>query len=1454
MEQELEIRQPPNPVETASCVSRLLFSWVTPLFRKGYRRTLQVEDLYACPKVERSERKTDRLQAEWDKEIRKLKQGKQPNLLNAIFRAFGFTYVMVALLILVEECFKNVMQPVMLGWVVRYFAAPESIGKTEFYLSAAGVSILGGMHIFTHHPYFFNMQRIGMRIRIACCSLVYRKALRLSQAALSKTAVGQMVNLLSNDVNRFDQSVLFVPYLVAGPLQTAIVTWVLWQHLGISCLAGISFVLLYIPFQGCLGRAFSKLRAKTAALTDERIRLVNEFVAGMRVIKMYSWETPFANLVDNMRRREVRKIQQTSVLRAVNMGMFFMSSKLVLFLCFITFALLGNTLTSECVFVSMSLFNSLRLAMTLYFPFGVGQGAETLISVRRLQKFLLLEEQEQTGAPGGSKLRPKIQNCRVELQSVTASWTKDSPEPTLQNITATVKPGELLVVVGPVGCGKTSLLMAILGELRLTSGNAKALGRIAYASQEPWMFTGSLRNNVVFDSSYDGDRYKRVIHAAAMERDLTLLPYGDRTLVGDKGVSLSGGQKARVNLARALYYDADIYLLDDPLSAVDTAVAKHLFEVCIRGYLKNKIVILCTHQLQFLKSANHILVLKEGKMLGLGSYRQLQNAGIDFVSLLEEKAAIPVGASAEAILESRRGSYCVDPFDGSPLAEDAYPVPVGAETLDAPSPGAFYESNLSLAGSYDDGRSELAQSLVDLKGGDAALKTPVEAEESRSTGSVKGHVYWSYMRAGAGPFLMPLLFVSSILAQAIFNGSDFWLTYWTSQSEGAARANASAMADAAYAASLFNATDAPEFLNSTSSVAMTTATTAASNMSDQIAQDWSLLSTWSDWWSSLDTVTYNVVVYAIIIGGLILTSMARTVAFFVMCMRASVNLHNRMFRCIIRAPIYFFDTNPIGRIQNRFAKDLGTIDDLLPPTGLDITFIFLNLLGVLVVVAVISPWIIIPTLILFVLFFYLRRFYMRTARDVKRLEGVTRSPVFSHLSTSLYGLTTIRAFNAQRTFERMFDLKQDHHTSAWYMFLSTARWFGITLDSICFAYITVVTMSLALSSDGSVSGGGVGLAIANALMLTGMFQWGVRQSAEIESQMTSVERVLEYSSVEPEASLESSPEKKPPKSWPENGAITLDGMSLSYAKGEPPVLKDLHCHIKPMEKVGVVGRTGAGKSSIIAALFRMTEPDGPILIDGIDIRYIGLHDLRRKISIIPQDPVLFTGPIRRNLDPFSEHNDEDLWKALEEVRLKSVIEDLPGGLSALVSEGGGNFSVGQRQLMCLARAVLRQNRILVMDEATANVDPRTDALIQTTIRENFKDCTVITIAHRLHTIMDSDRVIVLDAGRILEFDEPYELMKSESSNFTAMVQHTGPSMARQLWKLACQAHSHRFNRTPADREAGDAKIEHEADEEEQLPPWFVLSRPDVVTSGRATEVIEEEDGNTTEDGQYYTSL
>ncbi|CAN7997610.1 unnamed protein product [Ixodes hexagonus] len=1146
MEQELEIKQPANPVETASCVSRLFFSWVTPLFSKGYRRTLQVEDLYACPKWERSERKADRLQTEWEREVRKLKTGKTPSLFLALVRAFGFTYCTVALLILVEasgrqsrfrECFKNVMQPVMLGWVVRYFSSPDSMSRTEFYLAASGVSVLGGMHIFTHHPYFFNMQRMGMRMRVACCSLVYRKALRLSQAALSKTAVGQMVNLLSNDVNRFDQSVLFVPYLVAGPLQTAVITWVLWQHLGVSCLAGISFVLLYIPFQGCLGRAFSKLRAKTAVLTDERIRQVNEFVAGMRVIKMYSWETPFANLVDAMRRREVHRIRQTSVLRAVNMGLFFMSSKLVLFLCFVSFALLGNTLTSECVFVSMALFNSLRLAMTLYFPFGVGQGAETLVSIRRLQKFLLLEEQDESSLLNGPKLRPKLHNCAVVLDKATASWNKDVPEPTLQNVCATVKPGELLVVVGPVGCGKTSLLMTILGELRLLSGDVKALGRVAYASQEPWMFTGSVRNNVVFDSAYDADRYRRVIYAAAMERDISLLPYGDRTLVGDKGVSLSGGQKARVNLARALYYDADIYLLDDPLSAVDTAVSKHLFEACIRGYLKDKIVILCTHQLQFLKSASQVLVLREGKALGLGRLDQLQAAGIDLESLLQEAP------------DATRKASLIEAPEGPPDSPEYGGAPPGSEVLDAGSPGAFYESNMSLAGSYDQVNAEPKVN---------AGEQPTEVEESRSTGSVQGRVYWGYMRAGAGPVLMPLLLVSSVLAQAIFNGSDFWLTYCMSESGANSTANQMVLVEE-------GDPDGP----------------------------WAW---WTSWRDSLDPVTYSVSVYALIIGALVVTSMARTVAFFAMCMRASVTLHNRMFRSVIRAPIYFFDTNPIGypREFTCNANRLATITSLLKKHS---SLSFQTALGGNDNCRVSSTnctttsdgrgktlpcrrwsfrsnWndyftrektVARPLLRKQKLtkmrvnrlssseipcgsFIYSAgkesRVYSHAGRSFCRVQGSkrrtpfntgvfgvcqldlslcadlpepagrasgggghqpldhhpdahpvrgdlkatqtvslwagarectmkwapgapSRSPVFSHLSTSLYGLTTIRAFQAQRTFERMFDVKQDHHTSAWYMFLCTARWFGITLDSICFAYITVVTMSLALSGDGT---------------------------------------------------------------------------------------------------------------------------------------------------------------------------------------------------------------------------------------------------------------------------------------------------------------------------------------------------------------------------------------------------
>jgi len=515
---------------------------------------------------------------------------------------------------------------------------------------------------------------------------------------------------------------------------------------------------------------------------------------------------------------------------------------------------------------------------------------------------------------------------------------------------------------------------------------------------------------------------------------------------------------------------------------------------------------------------------------------------------------------------------------------------------------------------------------------------------------------------------------------------------------------------------------------------------------------------------------------------LLLFTLLRTQLFFKLTIVASRKLHLRMFSALLRAPSYFFDTNSIGRILNRFSKDMGFVDDMMPFTYCDFLQTLFVVVGILALVAGNNPITFVVVVPVVMIFWILRTYYMKTSREVKRIEGISRSPLFGHFSTTLLGLDTIRAFGVEEVFTDQMNSYQDAHTRAWFTFISTSAWLSYRLDILCVIFISFVALvSPALKS--SLSAGVVGLTLSYAIKISGVFQQCVKQSAEVENLMTSVERILEYCSLEPEAPRET--DTKPPADWPSKGEIEFDNMSFKYHKSLPRVLHSISCCIKPHEKIGVVGRTGAGKSSLLSTLFRLAEPTGAINIDGVNIQQIGLKDLRSKLSIIPQEPVLFSGTMRRNIDPFSEHSDLELWRVLEQVQLKSAVESMKG-MDTEFAEAGSNFSVGQRQLVCLARAILKHNKILVIDEATANVDPRTDTLIQATIREKFKKCTVLTIAHRLHTIMDSDRVMVLDAGRLKEFDAPYTLLKNPRSTFAQLVAQTGPLESKRLFEIARQ--------------------------------------------------------------------
>nr|CAD7462471.1 unnamed protein product [Timema tahoe] len=1210
------------------------------------------------------------------------KKSKKASLLHVIIKMFFWQFMMYGILTFIVSCVFRVIQPLLLAKVIQYFDVNSTITKTEAYLYAGSLvaSTFISSMLYSHTN--FGVISISTRIRVACCSLMYRKILRLSKTATGHTTTGQVVNLLSNDVSRFDKVLIFLHYVWIMPFQTVLLTYFIWQFVGISALVGVGALFLQtVPVQGYLGKLTSKLRLKVALRTDERVRLMSEIISGIQVIKMYAWEKPFEKMVALARKHEIDVVKQASYLRGVYFSAMVFSERMTLFLTLLSYVLLGNHITPEKVFSLAQFYNIMQLTMAIFYPQAIQFAAEAKVSIKRLEDFLSLEETVAvTERTGHSKMG-------ITISGVSASWEDNSITDTLSQINLNVQPDQLCVVIGPVGAGKSSLLQAILKELPLSKGTITASSEVSYASQEPWLFVGTVRQNILFGQPYNPKRYNEVVKVCALKRDFELFPNGDKTVVGERGVSLSGGQRARINLARAVYRESDVYLLDDPLSAVDTHVGKHLFEECITSYLRGKARILVTHQLQHIKYADHIVILNNGLIEVQGTYNELTASNINFAALLNSEPAEENTEKATLQNLSRQTSH------------------------------------MSRQTSHDS-----TQSIVDEENED---NEPDENTELLTTGSMKMSLYAKYFKMGGGACLLLMLVLSLIIGQSASSGSDYWVTFWTNQEQlRKHHANLNTLEDQPMNVLAWNTTPFPGAKNTEldNSSGINVYNTLTNMSSVPLPGD------------NQDAIS------------------PLSIFFFKVCMNASIGLHDTMFRSILQGTMRFFDTNPSGRVLNRFSKDMGAIDELLPILMLEVIQIFLVMSGILTMVSIVNYMLIIPMLCVAPLYYKIRSIYLCTAQDIKRLEGVTRSPVFSHVSASFSGLTTIRASGAQEMLRKEFDSHQDLHTSAWYLTIAATIAFGFWLDCISNVFVGCITLSFLVFEEGML-GADVGLAISQSLILSGMLQYGIRQTAEVVNQMTAVERVLEYTKIDKEQGINS--------------------------ESDPPVLRDLNFVIEPAQKVGIVGRTGAGKSSLISALFRLAKLEGSIKIDQVDTQTVRLHDLRSRISIIPQEPVLFSASLRDNLDPFRNYQDDTLWNALEEVELKDSVESL----SHKVNAGGTNFSAGQRQLVCLARAIVRNSKVLVLDEATANVDPQTDTLIQGTIRRKFADCTVLTIAHRLNTVMDSDKVLVMDAGTMVEFGHPYELLQNQGGYFYSMVQETGKSTAEQLYQIAQQAYA-----------------------------------------------------------------
>ncbi|KAJ3652249.1 hypothetical protein Zmor_018230 [Zophobas morio] len=971
------------------------------------------------------------------------------------------------------------------------------------------------LYLMTGHSYALGLFHLGMKIRVAVSSLVYRKSLKLSQSTIADNTAGHLLNLLANDVGRFEYNVANVHFLWMGPLETVVICALTYWMLGATAIIGIAILLGFIPVQFYLAKRVSVYRLRTALKTDKRVKLMNEIITGVKVIKMYSWEKPFAKLVELARKLEVDQIKISSYLRGFNMACQIFLGRIAVFFCILVYILTGGNLEAQYVYVLTSFYEIIRLGSVIFLPMGMMEMGETITSVKRILEFFK--------QPEITSIR-KSNHEGIKINNVCVKWDK-SPKNILTNINLDIKSNQLVTLTGAVGSGKTTLLHVILQEIPLLEGSLETGGTIS--------------------------KYDQVIKVCSLEHDFALLLFGDRSLVGERGVMLSGGQKSRINLARAIYKDADLYLLDDPLSAVDAHVGKQIFENCIGNYLKNKTTILITHQIQHLDNTDIVYLIENGKIMEGGTLLELREKNTGFLNVLEKPSDVK-----------------------------------------------------------NDQQIESKYNLEESK------ERPQEVKESQVTGAVSNRVYRDYFLAG-GPFLIGFIVILlHAMVQTIAVGGDNFLSFWVNLKQD-------------------NATSSHNFLTT-------------------------------------DICLY---IYSGLTLLLVIIALVCSLCFFRFCITTSTNLHNKMFRKIVSCSI-----------------------------------VSLNVLAIAVIIAIVNPWILIPTVIMFALFYVYRKIFLASSRNLKRIEGRARSPIYSHVTSSLEGISTIRAFGAQTMLQDEFDERQDSHSSSFYMFLACDGAFGFWLDLCCVIFLGIVTFSILFMEN---YGANMGLAITQSIMMTGLLQWGMKQSGQLENQMTSVERVVEYTKLEPESDEGT---KQTPKEWPTNGKIKFNCVSFRYSSQDPWVLRKLIFDICAKEKVGIVGRTDAGKSSLISVLFHLVPYQDDVFIDDMNTKTIHLESLRSKITIIPQDPVLFSGTIRYNLDPFDEYQDSQLWDALEEVELKNLVLGFPAGLSNKVLDGGANFSVGQRQLLCLARAVVRMNKILILDEATANVDPRTDELIQKTIK------------------------------------------------------------------------------------------------------------------------------------------
>ncbi|GBM02676.1 Multidrug resistance-associated protein 7 [Araneus ventricosus] len=1276
--------------EPSNILSKILFLWVHSLMLKGFNKNLKnIDDLYDLPPSLQSVHLSEKIfsqriasdeteQENYVKLCCNSAKIKTLPLVALLYKTFAFEFFSIGILKLICDI-SNFGGPLLLNALVAFLELEEEVYSKQGYYYALGLFLVTFIYAIFSVQYNYFINKICLKIKASIMMLVYRKTLNLTKVTLCGMNTGEIINFISTDADRIVNFCFSFHQFWSLPLQVIIALVLLYQQLHYCFIIGVVFMIIIIPINQYVAKKIAGFSNLMMTAKDKRIKVMNEIISGIRIIKMNTWEKVFSKKLEKIRYEEVKFLKKRKYLDALCVYFWATTPVLISFLTFTIFASLGYGLTAAKVFTSIALFNILIMPLNAI-PWVLNGIVESWISIKRVNMFLQLPdlkfEDYYSELENGSNLKLEISNgvfChsgaknspRFENRIVNFERNSNAPDYFLGLIGLKLSQGDFVCVIGKVGSGKSSLLSAILADLSCVSGQIKMniseriLG-IGYVSQESWIQQKTVQENILFGKTLNILKYRKVLEACALLDDLELLPHGDRTEVGDKGVTLSGGQKARIALARAVYQDFDVYLLDDPLSAVDTHVAEHIFSNCIMGILKDKARIMCTHKVQFAEKADYLMVLSEGKVINYAP----PNQALQFYSLNE----------GEDIEDEEKA-------DRSILSD-----------------ATSFETSLSV--------------------------TLVQKEE-KEEGVIQLKVYKAYWLA-VGSLLSMSVLLFCFLMQASKTVSDWWLSVLVSSSQHG---------------------------NHTVSL--------------DISRSYSLekLILLEDEERSL---TFYLSIYGVLAGANSIFTLFRAFLFAYAGIKAAITLHNRLLKIIMKGASSFFDVTPLGRIMNRFSSDIYCIDDAFPfMLNIFLAQIF-ALAGCIIITCYALPWILVPILVLAVFYFKLQKYYRHTSRELRRLSSISLSPIYAHFSETLDGHSTIRAMSAVSRFQKENMERIDSNLRACLATAAASQWLNLRLQFIGVIIVTAVAIIAMLQREyGSVDPGLVGLALSYALSITALLNGSITSFTETEKEIVSVERVIQYiDKVKTEEEIFS---QQPPFAWPSHGVIAFVNVSLRYRESCPYSLKNVSFETRPGEKIGIVGRTGSGKSSLIQILFRMVDSfEGAVLIDGVNISNLEILKLRSSLSVIPQQPFLFSGTIRENLDPHFLKSDSQIWKALKECHMEEKVLNL-GGLDVEVEEQGQNFSIGERQLLCLARALLRRSKIVCMDEATASIDYHTDSLIRHTVRMACRRSTILVIAHRMETILDCDRVIVMKEGHLVEIDKPSTLLSNPKSEFYGLV-------------------------------------------------------------------------------------